>query len=250
MDASTAQPAKAGGHPKRRFKNYFLDPKFQLKFMMMVLGSTIVVASLFGGFLWSTTRQLLLETESAVEARSRAADTSRDLSSATLNNELLKRFDDPAFVEQLSRQSKAIDAQYELERTAIVAQRAALMYRQRILLFSLVGGLIGMVLLIALMMLIATHKIVGPLYRLKRITQEVISGKLVVPSSHLRDGDEFKHLFEEFTKMVTFLRAHQSEELLAVENLIDRAERTGVSPEVLRLMKALAEKMKARLDAR
>jgi HAMP domain-containing protein len=250
MDGSPSDAEKPTGQPKRRLKNFVLDPKFQLKFTSLVVGATVVVATLFGGFLWSTTKRLFVETAAAVEARSKAAETSRDLGSAALNNELLKRFDDPTFVAQLKEQSKAIDEQYENESKAIVAQRSKLIEQQRAMLLSLVGGICAMVLFIALFSIVATHKIVGPLYRLKRLTQSVAAGVISEPPPHSREGDEFKHLFEEFVRMVQALRVHQSQELVAVENLIERAERTGVSPEVLRLLKTLAEKMRSRLEAR
>ena len=46
---STTQSA-AGGPPKRRLKNYLLDPRFQIKYTGMVVAVTVVVASVLGAF--------------------------------------------------------------------------------------------------------------------------------------------------------------------------------------------------------
>lgn len=45
-----AKPMPKGGPPKRRFKNYLLDTRFQLKYTSMVVGVTVVVAAVLGYF--------------------------------------------------------------------------------------------------------------------------------------------------------------------------------------------------------
>src|SRR4051812_8451612 len=125
---------------KRSVRNYLLDARFQLKFTMYIVGVTFIVAGMLGVFLWRTTETLFAETEVAVESRERAAETSKDLGRATLNNQLLAKFNDPAFEKELSEKSRAIDDQYEREHAAIVAQKADLVRRQQVTFFALVFG--------------------------------------------------------------------------------------------------------------
>jgi nitrogen fixation/metabolism regulation signal transduction histidine kinase len=51
------------GMPQRRFRNYLLDPRFQMKYVGMVVAVTLVVASVFGAFVYDFSKGL---TESLV----------------------------------------------------------------------------------------------------------------------------------------------------------------------------------------
>ncbi|MEM9074191.1 MAG: hypothetical protein AAGE52_37205 [Myxococcota bacterium] len=47
---------KNAGPPKRRIRNYLLDPRFQLKYTGMVVGVTVVIASLLGWYAYDHSR--------------------------------------------------------------------------------------------------------------------------------------------------------------------------------------------------
>ena len=47
--ANKPAPSPTGMHPKRRFRNYMLDSRFQLRYTGMVVVVTFIVASLLGG---------------------------------------------------------------------------------------------------------------------------------------------------------------------------------------------------------
>lgn len=47
--AKNPDPSPTGMHPKRRFRNYMLDSRFQLRYTGMVVVVTFIVASLLGG---------------------------------------------------------------------------------------------------------------------------------------------------------------------------------------------------------
>ncbi len=48
MTANAQSVPRQAGPPKRSFKNYLLDPRFQLKYTGMVVGVTLVVATVLG----------------------------------------------------------------------------------------------------------------------------------------------------------------------------------------------------------
>lgn len=48
VNATTAPQATGGPPPKRRLRNYLLDARFQLKYTGMVVGVTLVVATILG----------------------------------------------------------------------------------------------------------------------------------------------------------------------------------------------------------
>jgi nitrogen fixation/metabolism regulation signal transduction histidine kinase len=71
---ATAAPQTAGGPPKRRLRNYLLDPGFQLKYTGMVVAVTLVVATILGYLAYDQSRgqtemmQLNLMESGATEA--------------------------------------------------------------------------------------------------------------------------------------------------------------------------------------
>jgi hypothetical protein len=79
------------------------------------------------------------------------------------------------------------------------------------LVLRMVGAGIGMVLVLSMYLLIMTHKVAGPLYKVSRYFDEMHEGKLseVYP---LRKGDQLVDFYDKFKSMHDTLRArHQSE---------------------------------------
>lgn len=108
--ATPIQPSSAipvtSAPPRRRLRNFLLEPRFQLKFTAYIVAVSLLMASLLGAFLWRNTQALLSETQQAVEARAQAAETSKELSRATLTNQLMLEMDDPAFAAQLEAEAE------------------------------------------------------------------------------------------------------------------------------------------------
>jgi nitrogen fixation/metabolism regulation signal transduction histidine kinase len=208
---------QGGGRQNRRLKNFLLDARFQLKFAAYFVGMTFVVAGLLGVFLARTTGSLFAQMNSAVESREKAALQSKELGTCTLNSELAKNMDDPEFIGRLAERSKAIDEAFEAEKQAIHRQRAELERQQRMTLYALVGFLGGFIVLVAIGAIVITHRIVGPLYRIKRMAREVASGIIRPPSYGLRPGDELRDVFEVMALMIKELRERTEADLKAVE---------------------------------
>jgi nitrogen fixation/metabolism regulation signal transduction histidine kinase len=81
---------------------------------------------------------------------------------------------------------------------------------------SLVGGLALMVVLIGLLGIYFTHKVAGPIFKMKRLLKQVGDGHLHV-DARLRRGDELTDFFDTFTQMVEGLRQMESKQLEDVE---------------------------------
>src|SRR5690606_31923094 len=147
--ATPIQPSSAipvtSAPPRRRLRNFLLEPRFQLKFTAYIVAVSLLMASLLGTFLWRNTQALLTETEQAVEARERAVVASRELSRATLTNQLMQEMDDPAFAAQLEAESARIDAEYEREHQEVLTQRADLLRRQRLGWMALAGAMLAFI---------------------------------------------------------------------------------------------------------
>lgn len=232
----------------RNVKNFLLDARFQLKFASYTVVITLIVAGLLGVFLLSTTNRLFKQAQIAVDARSEAAETSKELGSCSLNNDIAKNLDNPDFDKQLRERSEAIDKAYEAARAQVIAERQSLERQQTITLLSLVGGLIAFVLFVGMGSIVTTHRIVGPLFRVKRMAHEVTAGKLRPPAYGLRPGDELKDVFEAFASMVTSLRSRHELELKQIEEALAAAKAAGAADAVAKLELVRAEHQ-ARLDA-
>jgi hypothetical protein len=238
----STQVAANSGTYKRQTRNFLLDARFQLKFASYIVGITLVLSALLGVFLYRTTTSLFAQAESAVESRSQAADTSRELGLAVLNNDLAKNMDDPEFAKQLQARSDAMDKAFEAEKQIVIQARLDLVNQQKWTLIGLFGALIAFIAIVGLGTIVTTHRIVGPLFRVKRMANEVAAGKIKPPAYGLRPGDELKDVFDAFSNMVTQLRARQVAELAALDQAIAGAKEKDPQLEALRA------KMQARLD--
>jgi ABC-type multidrug transport system fused ATPase/permease subunit len=181
MSDSKPAPARPGGAKDRKIKNFLLDARFQLKFAAYFVALTLIITALLGAFLVRTTDSLFSQISASVEARKRAADTSHELGNCTLNNELTKNMDDPDFAAKLADKSKAIDAAFEAERAAAQKQSEEVQQQQQWTLYALMGVLVAFIALIALTAIVITHRIVGPLFRIKRMAREVTAGAVRPP---------------------------------------------------------------------
>jgi methyl-accepting chemotaxis protein len=129
-----------GPQAKRRIRNYLLVPSFQLKYTAMVVGVTVVVASVLGiqAYNYSTGQTQML-TINKMEAKGSAIDD--------------------RFVKDLQRYSEEAD------------RKVALGIAAGVLLLAIALGITG---------IMVTHRLVGPAYRLKVLLRDVRNGHLKV----------------------------------------------------------------------
>ncbi|MFP2900549.1 signal protein [Corallococcus sp. 4LFB] len=232
---------------KRRWRNFLLDAPFQLKLTAYIVGVSLVLAALLGIFLVRAANSLMHETATAVDARSRAAEVSRELSGATLSNELMAHMNDPAFEKKFQEQAQAIDASYEAERTAIVAQRAELERHQHLTWWVLGGCLVLFIAVVALATIVVTHRMAGPLFRIKRMMREVAEGRLRPPQHGLREGDELQDVFEAARDMTQRLRTQQEEDARVVAEALAQARTSGATGPWVDELSALEARYRERL---
>jgi nitrogen fixation/metabolism regulation signal transduction histidine kinase len=235
------------GSKKRRWRNFLIEPKFQLKFAAYLIAVTLVLAAVLGVFLFRNTQALLDEASHSLEARSRAAEASRELSNATLSNELIKKMGDPVFVAQLQAASQTIDERYEAERAAIVVQRSELVRRQRNMWLAFVGTLAGFLFLITLTTIVLTHRVAGPLMRIRRMVKEVAAGTIRPPPYGLRESDELKDIFDATRGMMHVLRKQNEDDVLVLSHALERAQQEGAKGEWLEDLRTLESRIKGRL---
>jgi HAMP domain-containing protein len=199
---------RSGPQAKRRLRNYLLVPQFQLKYTAMVVGVTLVVASVLGLLAYKySTGQTQMLTIHKMEARGDAIDA--------------------RFMQDLERYSREADRKVAL---------------------GILGGVLLMTLTLGATGILVTHHLVGPVYRLKTWVREVQSGRLRADTGRLRKHDELQDLFEAFQAMVGSLRAAQEREIAQLDGVIEAAKDSGLEEGALQALIATRDRMRTALE--
>lgn len=192
--------------PKRSWRNYILDPRFQFKYSGMVVLVTVAVATVLGVLAYQYSKgQTELLTQQMVVTGDGSEESMKDI--------------------------------------AAYAHQADLK-----VLLLIAGGVILMALVLGVTGILITHRVVGPVYKLKRLLRRVADGHLHM-EGRLRKHDELQDLFASFESMVLSLRAHQLHEIAQLDAVIAAARKHGGTPEsILAELDAFRDRMQRALD--
>jgi hypothetical protein len=264
MTASGSSPSATGTvQHHRSVKNYLLDYHFQLKYTAYIASVALVLSVALGLLLWWEGREVISQSQATVEQWQEAVRLgqevvakNKDLSDVVRMNivkdpvygtdpHLAAVFNEEARKEELKRQ----DQQRKLETDAkSLAQRSAQLAEQKERLFlGLVVVLSLLVLGIGLAGIVITHKVAGPIFKMKRLLSYVGDGHLRIREK-LRKGDELQHFFGTFERMVESLRQRQQVEINKLDEAIRSLEKTEPA-EKLALLHALRRDMQQELDS-
>ena len=232
---------------KRSVKNYLIDSRFQLKYTGFIVAIAIVISGVLGAFLWRTSRELIGETQILTAQSQALVSESKKVSDIAKSSIKQMGYDDASFLSDFNSESGDYDKQMESKEQALIAQQQSLVARQSTLLYTLVGGLALMVVLIGLLGIYFTHKVAGPIFKMRRLLRQVGEGKLVF-TERLRKGDELREFFDDFSRMVEQLRARQTKEIGELDAAITAAQSAGASAEAVAKVAVVRDDMKRALD--
>jgi nitrogen fixation/metabolism regulation signal transduction histidine kinase len=280
---SDAQSPAASGRQQRSARNYLLDRNFQLKYTALLVGIALALSVALGLILWRTSSKVIEQSQRAVEQGRETVKQgqetidrgkqvlvqSRRVSQVVAMNIAKEYKDDPELAKTFNEsaakdEAKLKEEQDRLERDAaflaarasdLEAQAKAVATQQNALLIGLVAGLGLLVICVGLAGIVFTHKVAGPIFKMKRLLRQVGEGKLVVREK-LRKGDELQHFFEAFENMVNDLRGRQMAEISKVDKILDRLVDAPLSQQGMRevdedgveLLKQLRREMQDQLD--
>lgn len=235
MASSKTPPAKTGRH-QRSIKNLLLDRHFQLKYTGYLVAIAAVLSVSLGLVLWRTSSQLVRQSERSaaqgrqiVELGKEVVSESRKVSAVVRMNIVKDPIyqDDPdllaAFNSDAAEQDKKLDVQtanLEKQRALLAEQASQLETFHKTMLFSLAGLLTLLVVGIGLAGIVVTHKVAGPIFKMKKHLGEVSEGKYQVPWS-LRKGDELVEFFEAFRTMVVALRDEREAHMKVIQSAVE-----------------------------
>lgn len=233
--APTQRPAQQGGRHNRSFKNYIIDSRFQLKYTSMIVGVTVVISAILGVFIYKTSGEVVEESQKVVEESKKVSDVVK-----------MSIKDDPEYGQNPELAAAFTQSSTDADKK-IMDQQQALVRKQRTMLGSLVGGLSIMVILIGLLGIYFTHKVAGPIYKMKMLLRQVGEGRLVFRGG-LRKGDELQSFFEAFQTMVEKIRERQTKEIELLESAMETARAAGASEEAMSKVALVRDQMRASLD--
>ena len=158
-------PKGGGGAPrpvyKRRLSNYLLDKRLQLRYVLLVTILSGVISGSLGYLIYQ-------------QRHAASESIERDLAALTQDDQSLK-----GFQEQVAAGMAAED---------------------RALVYKMVGVGIGLVVILSLYLLIMTHKVAGPLYKVSGYFDKMAAGR-VGQVWGLRKGDMLQDFFASFKEM-------------------------------------------------
>ena len=281
---SDAQSPAASGRHNRSAKNYLIDRNFQLKYTALLVGISFALSVILGLILWRTSSKVIEQSQRAVEQGRETVKQgqetidrgkqvlvqSRRVSQVVAMNIAKEYKDDPELAKTFNEsatkdEEKLKEEQDRLERdAAFLSARAAeletqakdVATQQNMLLILIIAGLGLLVVCVGIAGIIFTHKVAGPIFKMKRLIRQVGEGKLVLREK-LRKGDELQHFFEAFEHMVNDLRARQTAEITKVDKILERLVDAPVSHRGMRefdddgveLLKQLRREMQDQLEA-
>ena len=233
----------------RRKQSYLLDPRFQLKWTGYLVVIVVLVMTALGTVIARTAAHTSDTATLAVAQAERAFAESQTNSKLARQSVLIAAGENEGLVRMMDDSLKEVDAQAE-KNLADVRARQSDIVRDRKSLQRLLGlsGL-ALVLLLGTMGIVITHRIVGPVHKMKRLLRRVSTGRLAI-DERLRRGDELEDLFDTFLQMTYSLRALQQARLATLDDTIRHAEATGAAAEVIGGMRALRAQMVLGLEPR
>ena len=222
------------GRHQRKLRNYLLDPHFQLKYAGYLVAIAFVLSASLGLVLWRTSDAVIAQSRESVSVGEQVVERGRDLvkESKKVNAVVQMNIvrdpayaDNPALLAAFQSDAKENDDKLNSQQTRLEEQESRLKEQltklgtqQRNIGRALVVILTLLVIGVGLAGIVVTHRVAGPIYKMKKQLRDLRKGNYDVPAP-LRKGDELVDFFEEFRRMVGELRRRQEEEIA----LLDRA---------------------------
>lgn len=262
--AEAATQSPAGGRHQRRLKNYLLDPHFQLKYTGYLVLIAVVLSLGLGTLLWRTSNAVIAESSNAVHQGEEVVARGKEVVAESQKVSLVVQMnivkdpvysDNPALLEAFKADAAKQDERLHAQQEQLVkqakdlrVQAAELAERQKAMLYTLCGALALLVVLIGAAGIVVTHRVAGPIFKMRANLKAVADGRLRVPTP-LRKGDELVDFFEAYRTMVISLRERQEAEIAKLASAITRLEAKG-EPEEVEPLRALLRDMEDALEVK
>lgn len=245
-EAQSSTPPDA--RHKRHLRNYLLDPRFQLKYATWVAAVALVISGALGALLWQTSSEMVEQSQKAVALGNDVIEESLKVSEVVRMNIIKDPVynENPVLKEAFEADAAEQDDKLKAGQTGLKQQAIRLKQQSQRYSLILIIALSLMVVALWLAGIVITHRIAGPVYKMKRQIRDLRKGSFKVPTP-LRKGDELKEFFDAFNEMVESLRVRQQDEIERIDAVL-RTLSSDVPKEKLDELRALRDEMAASLD--
>jgi hypothetical protein len=127
--------------------------------------------------------------------------------------------DSPELLAEFRKQVEAHDHTMAERQKALAANQAALIHRQRVMMASLIGGLCLMFTVISLYGIYFTHRVAGPIFKMRRLLRQLEGGVYPV-DARLRKDDELRGFFEDFIHLAASLKDRDARRAATVDSML------------------------------
>jgi methyl-accepting chemotaxis protein len=169
---------KARSPYKRKLSNYLLDKRLQLRYILLVTILSGVISGSLGYLIYQ-------------QRHAASESIERDLAALTQDDQSLKQF-----------------------QQQVAAGMAA---EDRALIYKMVGVGIGLVVILSLYLVLMTHKVAGPLYKISMYFDRMAEGRLGNVTA-LRRGDMLQDFFGNFREMHEAVRTRMQSDVITMES--------------------------------
>jgi methyl-accepting chemotaxis protein len=220
-------------------KNLLLDRRFQLKYTGYLVAIAFILSVSLGFILLRTSAQVIEQSRQGARQGAQIVELGEVFLSESRKVSAVVRMNivrDPVYEENpdlldafnadADLQDKKLDhqqAQLQDQRRSLERQAQKLAHFHKTFLLSLGGLLALLVLGIGAAGIFVTHKIAGPIFKMKRHLREVAAGQLQVPWG-LRKGDELVDFFDAFRDMVASLRSERETHIERIDTALSKLE--------------------------
>ena len=246
------------GRQRRQLRNLLLDRRFQLKYAGYMVAVAALLSVTLGGILWQTSNSLIGQSKKAVEQGQQIVTLGQQVAKESQKvNEVVKMNivqdpvygDSPELLEAFKSQTKEQDsvqakqqAALQEQATALSQQSDALAAKQQTMLTTLLVLLALLVGGVGMIGIVVTHKVAGPVYKMKRQLRAVGEGRWQ-DLDPLRKGDELGSFFATFEQMVRDLRSQREKELSLLDEAIEQADGDAEQVKSLQALRAEMNRM-------
>lgn len=253
---SEAAPPVNRKYKQRHLRNYLLDHHFQLKYTGYLVGIAIVLSIFLGALLWSMGREVISQSQETVR---RGQDTVRQGQDVIRESKKVSEVvrmnivhdpvyaDNPELLAVFNQNAVEQDRRLEQQQRNLQADAArledraqSLAVQQTRMFVALVLGLSLLVIVIGAAGIVVTHKVAGPVHKMKRLIGYVREGHFNL-HARLRKGDELQDFFEAFESMVLSLRHRQEQSIEKMDEALRRLEPLAASDDLTSLRSFRAE---------
>ncbi|HEY5921406.1 MAG TPA: hypothetical protein VIV11_07035 [Kofleriaceae bacterium] len=194
---------------KRKMANYLLDKRLQLRYVLLVTILSGVISGSLGYMIYQ-------------QAHAASESIERDLATLTEDDESWRAL------------RQQVEARYEAEDRALV--------------YTMVGVGAGLVIILSLYLVLMTHKVAGPLYKISMYFDRMAGHRLGNVTA-LRRGDMLQDFFGNFREMHEAVRTRMQSDVITMESaaVALRAKATADSkPELVEALDSLDKHLTAR----